>query len=171
MYKPYYENPNYLIFDDGRIYSKYRKKFLKIFISEDGYCKVHLRINGKPKQYRVHRLVAITFIPNPDNLETVNHKDENKQNNDISNLEWMSKQDNINYGTARLKQRKSITGERNGRAFSILQYDKNNNLLAQYPSGADAAKSLNKYPQGIKNINACITGRLKTAYGFIWKKA
>lgn len=64
-----------------------------------GYVQVILRKNGKNKKHRLHRLVAQTFIPNPDNLPEVNHKDENKVNNKVENLEWCDKNYNTHYGT------------------------------------------------------------------------
>ncbi len=64
-----------------------------------GYLSVILYKNGKMKKFYVHRLVASAFLPNPQNLPQVNHKDENKTNNSIENLEWCSCKDNINFGT------------------------------------------------------------------------
>ena len=66
---------------------------------KDGYLCVGLNKNGKRKTFKVHRLVAITFIPNIDNLPEVNHKDENKSNNCVDNLEWCTHDYNSNYGT------------------------------------------------------------------------
>ena len=90
---------NYFILSTGEVWSKYKKEFLKPYFNSDGYHLVDLRNGECRKQARVHRLVALAFIPNPDNLPTVNHKDECHTNNDISNLEWMSIRDNIRYGT------------------------------------------------------------------------
>lgn len=66
---------------------------------KDGYFTVALSIGGKIKRHKVHRLVAKAFIPNPNNFPEVNHKDENKINNNINNLEWCNKIYNCNYGT------------------------------------------------------------------------
>ena len=65
------------------------------------YPTVHLSINGKRKRVTIHRLVALAFIPNPDNLPQVNHKDENPRNNRADNLEWCTEKYNHNYGTYR----------------------------------------------------------------------
>ena len=72
-----------------------------------GYMSVILCLNGKIKKYLVHRLVAQAFIPNPDNLPEVNHKDENPENNSVTNLEWCDHSYNINYGTRKDKVRES----------------------------------------------------------------
>jgi hypothetical protein len=64
----------------------------------NGYPTVNLSKNGTVKTIRIHRLVALTFIPNPDNLPIINHKDENKQNNNVNNLEWCTYEYNNNYG-------------------------------------------------------------------------
>lgn len=94
--KPYPNDPFYLVYPDGRIWSTKRNIFLSAFISKQGYKRVSLTNH---KKYFVHRLVAETFIPNPDNLPQVNHKDENKLNNNVENLEWVDNKQNMNYGT------------------------------------------------------------------------
>lgn len=84
MFKNFY---NYIVFDDGRVYSKHSNKFLKQSIV-CGYAQYTLYIDGCAKRYKAHRLVALCFISNPENLPQVNHKDGNKLNNNIGNLEW-----------------------------------------------------------------------------------
>lgn len=74
------------------------EKFLSLRCNKKGYLQVGLSKNGIRKQFTVHRLVAQTFIPNPNNLPQVNHKDENKTNNCIENLEWCTAEYNCNYG-------------------------------------------------------------------------
>lgn len=86
--------------NNGRRYTKrIKSSILKLINHSAGYKQVALTKNGKTKLYFVHRLVAKAFIPNPDKLECVNHKDENKANNRVSNLEWCTYKYNNTYGT------------------------------------------------------------------------
>ena len=87
-------NDNYLIFEDGRVFSKKRNKFLKPGVNSCGYYVVVLCNNGIQKTIRIHRLIALHFIPNPDNKEMVDHIDRNKTNNHISNLRWATLSEN-----------------------------------------------------------------------------
>lgn len=84
-----------------------RQVILKPRLNKKGYCRVGLHSKGESKDFFIHRLVAESFIPNPNNLSDVNHKDENKQNNCVNNLEWLSHRDNMNYGT--IKERIAAT--------------------------------------------------------------
>lgn len=85
---------NYGIEESGRIYNLKTKRELKGSVFNSGYRFVNLVISGKRKNYLVHRLVAKTFIPNTEGLPVVNHKDGNKQNNQVSNLEWTTYSEN-----------------------------------------------------------------------------
>lgn len=90
----------YQVSNLGRVWSIKRQNYLTPHIHTKGYLQVTMMAkNGKMKQEYVHRLVALAFIPNPDKLPQVNHKDENKQNNHVDNLEWCTCKENINYGT------------------------------------------------------------------------
>lgn len=88
---------DYIIYENGSVYSIKTKKFLSPRQSEndDNYLTIVLYVNGKAYQRYIHRLVAEAFIPNPDNKPEVNHKDGDKTNPDISNLEWVTKSENI----------------------------------------------------------------------------
>lgn len=98
----------YYITKDGRVYSSIQNKWLKPIINNNGYPTVNLQ--GQKKL--IHRLIAESFIPNPDNLPVVNHKDENKLNFSIDNLEWCTYKYNNNYGTAIERTRKTKASQR-----------------------------------------------------------
>ena len=85
----------YAVTSCGKVYSYKSKKFLKPWINKDGYLVVKLRKDGERKNFLVHRLVAETYVPNPDNLETVDHIDGNKNHNYVRNLQWLTRGDNI----------------------------------------------------------------------------
>lgn len=85
---------DYYISKDGRVYSFKSKTILKGWIYRDGYRRYDLKINGKKFKKAAHRLVAKAFLPNPENKEYVNHKDLDKLNNSLSNLEWVTPSEN-----------------------------------------------------------------------------
>ena len=106
---------DYLITEEGDVYSrKFRKlKKRKQQTDDDGYKNLNLHNNGKVKNYRVNRLVAETYLPNPDNLPEVNHKDEVKTNNNVANLEWCTTAYNNRYSKAKTWIVENVrTGER-----------------------------------------------------------
>lgn len=136
------------------------KEKLKDFCFVNKYYSVVLCKNGKRKMFRVHRLVAQAFLPNPNNFEQVNHKDENKLNNCVENLEWCSAKYNQNYGTRKEKRIHSKVKE-------IQKIDKNSKkILETYFSLSEASRQNNI---SYKAISRCATGKSKTSGGFIWK--
>lgn len=99
-----------LIYNNGNhTYNKVKGKELKILRSGN-YYYVHLYKDKMCKNYYIHRLVAMAFIPNPNNYDYINHKDENPSNNNIDNLEWCTASYNCNYGNHNQKMRASKTG-------------------------------------------------------------
>ena len=102
----------YKISNKGRVYNIKLKRFMGH--ESNKYMCVELGKDGKYKNYKVHRLVAQAFIPNPDNLPFINHKDENKLNNCVENLEWCTREYNVNYGTA-IQRMKATKKRRVGR--------------------------------------------------------
>ena len=89
----------------GESYWLRKGKMLSPAKDKNGYLKVNLSCNGKNNIIRVHRLIAQSFLPNPDNLPEVNHKDEDKTNNNVDNLEWCDRSYNISYGTRTERQK------------------------------------------------------------------
>ena len=101
--KPHPTQTDYLITEEGDVYSrKFGKlKKRKQQTNNDGYKTINLWNNGKKNTHSIQRLVAETYIPNPDNLPEVNHKDEDKTNNNVTNLEWCSRQYNAQHSLAK----------------------------------------------------------------------
>lgn len=129
-------NPNYLIDEYGNIYSKRFKKLLNPKHNHDGYLRIQIWKNNKCEFVSVHRLVAETFIENPLNKPFVNHKDGNKQNNHVSNLEWCTQKENIKHAWSNGLS----THENHSKYGKVGQYDKNNKLIAIYDCPSDAAE-------------------------------
>lgn len=149
----------YSISNIGRLRNDKTNRLLKPWIDKDGYLVYDLTKNKVKKHYRAHRLVAQTFIPNPNNYPLVNHKDEDKTNNKVSNLEWCTLEYNLNYGTR--TERSALKHSK-----SISKYNLNGNFIATYKSLTEAAK-LNNLLKG--HISSVALGKQKTAGGFIWK--
>lgn len=87
----------YDITTEGQVWSEYKGMWMKPSVTEKGYLTVELRKCGMRYKARIHRLVAEAFIPNPDNLPEINHKDGNKQNNSVENLEWCTRSANMKH--------------------------------------------------------------------------
>lgn len=139
-------------------------KILKQTERPKGYLCVNLSSKGKSRCIEVQRLVAKAFIPNPDKLPCVNHKDENKKNNDAENLEWCTYQYNNLYGN---RNAKASLSRINGKlAFKVYQYTLDNEFIAEYPSLAEV-KRMHGYDAS--KISLCARGKRKTAYGYVWK--
>ena len=92
-------------------HGNYREKILNYSPKKDGYIQVSLCKKGKSKDFKLHRLVAEAFIPNSNNLSCINHKDEDKTNNCVSNLEWCNYSYNTNYGTRNRRVSEKLKGK------------------------------------------------------------
>lgn len=165
-----YEISNY-----GRIKS-YRKKnktiFLKQATNSNGYQFVDLYRNTGHKLFRIHRLVAEYFIPNPENKSEVNHIDGNKRNNCVENLEWCTRSENTIHSFRILGQKPNKTalgktGFDSNFGKPVCQIDmKTNAVLNIFGSITDAARQTNGR-QG--DISRCVNGIRKSANGYYWK--
>lgn len=158
----------YSVSDSGDVRNNETGLLLKPFIRPTGYVffGISMRRKGYGKITRAaHRLVAEAFIPNPNNYPLVNHKDENRVNNHVSNLEWCTNSYNITYGNAT----RNKVAHRYGKDIKqkiIEQYDRNGNLVATYETNRAAAKAVH-CSEG--NISACCLGYRPTAGNYIWK--
>lgn len=141
-------------------HGKIREKpvILKPIKHYKGYLRVYLWKNNKQKTYLIHRLVAEAFIPNPSKYLEVNHKDENKKNNKVDNLEWCTRKYNMHYNGLNMK--------RNSK--KIIQYDRKGNFIKEWECIMEVQRQL-----GINNSNICQCckniGKYKTAGGYIWR--
>lgn len=151
------------------------ERILKAETTKKGYLQVALCKNGKMKAMKVHRLVATAFIPNPNGYKEVNHKDEDKTNNRVENLEWVTASYNINYGTRneRFAKANKENGlyERQAKAFSkaVQQIDKESGeVIAEFPSVNEVQRQLG-FDKGY--ISACCLGKHKLAYDYLWRYA
>ena len=154
-----YEN-EYLVSDTGRIIRRWKSgnKELKPIENKDGYYVVCLCKNNKKRLVRVHRIVAEAFLPNHEEWESIiNHKDEDKRNNDVRNLEWCTVKYNTNYNGMTFRRakskRKPIRAIKGG-------------IKMSFPSVSIAASSL-----GLKraSISNCLCGNRKTLHGYVFE--
>jgi len=102
--------PDYLIYEDGKVFSKYTNKFLKPRINIYGYEVIELYKNGKRKYFSIHRLLGIHYIPNPNNLPEVDHKNQERNDNRIENLRWATHSQNQRNCKIRKNNKTGFTG-------------------------------------------------------------
>ena len=153
---------DYQVSSFGRVKSlkNGKEKILSPGTTRDNYKIVILSKNNKIKKtFRVHRLVAMSFLPNPNNYPQVNHKDENPSNNNVENLEWCTSKYNINYGTRTKRMSES-------RSKKVDQFNLEGNFIRTWISMCQVEREL-----GISHghISNCCKGKRKSAGKFKWK--
>ena len=151
---------HYQVSNLGRVKSlKYGKEHILKLERRSGYLRVGLLKNRNRKMFMVHRLVGQAFLSNPHNLPQINHKDEDKTNNRVENLEWCDRKYNMNYGTRTQRVTEKVSK-------TVLQYTKTGEFVKEWKSIHDIERILG-YSKG--NISSCCNGKLKWIYGFVWK--
>lgn len=169
-------NESYQISNLGRVKSVQRvatngrpvnERILKTRINKRGYEYVCIQIAEKRKTIKIHREVAKAFIGNPHCYKEVNHKDENKLNNRVDNLEWCDRKYNANYGTAIVRAAKARS---ENHVLAINQYDTNGNFIKSWRSPIQVERENGKKMRAT-NIISCCRGKYKTSYGYVWKYA
>lgn len=144
--------PSYYISNFGNI--KHDNNFLKKCIHSNGYEQVNIRIGNKYVTKLIHRLVAVAFIPNPENKKYVDHIDGNKLNNKIENLRWCTANENMNFGNFIKKKRE----------YKVKRIDAKGNVEI-FNDVSDIC--VNKWEKYV--ILQCCNGKRKTAYGYKWE--
>ena len=152
---------NYEISDQGEVRNKTTKYILKGRLSKSGYLQVSIKKDetGKFINQYIHRLVASHFLNNEENKREVNHKDGNKINNTLENLEWITSSENQKH-----RHNIGITKTSNRH---IGMFDLDGNLIQEFNSIVEAFTILKKTSR--VNIDNALQGKQKTAYGYIWK--
>lgn len=165
--------PNYYVTDNGDIYSrnyKHTGRIKKLSLVDDGhgYTQVFLCSQGKVRTKKVHRLVAETFIPNPNNKPQVNHKNGIRNDNRVENLEWVTNSENNKHSYDVLHRKKALLGKFGAKhqRSKLLQQIQDGVVIAEHYGTCEAERKT-----GIKfgNIAACCRGERKTAGGYQWK--
>lgn len=151
------EYNHYEVNQFGEIRHRIRKKILKPRIN-NGYQYVNFKINEKNINFSVHRIVANAFIPNPNGYTEVNHKDYNRSNNCVDNLEWVSSSQNKYHAFLKEENKKS-------RGKAVNQYTKEGMLIKTFDTITEAAQALGCCVAAISN---CCLRRTKTSQGFLW---
>ena len=170
MWKVIPVDNNYEASNDGQIREIKTHKLVSQWLDKDGYLLATL----SNKLYRVHRLIAITFISNPNNLPVVNHKNFKKDDNHIANLEWVSYSENSKHSFTGNHRQESINSWKEqvqplaaeASKTKVAQYDLQDNLLNIYNSQREASE---KTGTCRSSITQCVRGKRKTAGGFKWK--
>lgn len=146
----------------------YLKRCLMKVKQNETYPSVALYINGKRKVFYIHRLVAMMFIPNPENKPCVDHIDCNIYNNNVTNLRWVTQRENVHNPLTRIHAKENFVplfNELNGRSTPIVRISLcDNENTKTYPSQCEAKRE--GYSQGA--ISACCRGKLKSYKGYKW---
>ena len=151
---------NYEVSNLGRVRNIESGRTLKPFLQPNGYLGLCLYENNKRKYLLLHRIIATAFIDNPEGKPQVNHIDENKLNNDLSNLEWCTERENSIHGTRTKRVAEKLSQK-------VIQLDLNDNVLSEFESMHQAERETGV---ALSSISSCCNGKRKSAGGFKWKR-
>lgn len=160
----------YAITEDGKLWSHRKKKFFSLHLKSNGYMsRALVDADGNIKQPNIHRLVALTYIPNPKNKSEVNHINGIKHDNRKENLEWVTPSENQAHSWTVLGNKnpgKGRFGKFNPLSLPVIQYTKEGEFVAEYSSRKEAGDAT-----GINVACICraVTGTIKSSGGFIWR--
>ena len=176
---------NYFIDEEGNVWSdmpwRYKKglRKMKPWLNHRwGYYYVSLKTEKGKKHFKLHRLIAEAFIPNPDNKPCVDHINGITTDNRIENLRWCTQQENMNNPIAKKRRAETMKGKRaseetrlkmrrsSSKKKSVIQYTKDYVFVAEYESAKEAERQTGIWQS---NISLCCKGKVKSAGGFIWR--
>lgn len=160
-YEGLYQISNY-----GEIKSSYTNKILKPNHENTGYLTVALYKSSKVRRCKIHRIVAETFIANEHKKPVVNHKNGDKTDNRVQNLEWATHKENMQHAFA-TGLKVGVNHPNNKKSIPVAQYDKNMNFVKLYPSINEAGRNGFR----TEEICKCCKGKKKTTGGYIWRYA
>ena len=155
------EASNYEVSTNGQVRNRTTKKILKGRLSKNGYLQVSIKIDATQKfcNRYIHRLVALHFIQNPNNKREVNHIDGNKENNTLSNLEWVTSSEN--------QKHRHLIGNKKTSNRHIGMFNKKGEMVKDFNSTLEAVAYFHKTSR--VNIDNALQGKHYTAYGDVWK--
>ena len=173
-------NSNYAVSNYGRVKSLSRSKhqeyrnrttttktrILMLAKTRYGYLSCRPMVDGKLGNELVHRLVAEAFIPNPGNFPIINHKDEDKMNNVVSNLEWCTAKYNSNYGTCQKRRSTTLRKNIRNKLPIIKQYDLNGNLVGTFVGRKEIVDAGFDY----RAVRNCCCHHYYSACGYVWRE-
>jgi hypothetical protein len=196
IWKEIEDYPNYMVSNEGRVKNIKTNKLLKPRFNDRGYISVVLYNNGSNHTFRINRLVAMAFIPNPENKPEIDHIDTNPLNNMVENLRWVTHKENMNNPLTRFKL-KNNNGWRKGlekakikrwenhkkqppkdknkdikrpyQNISVLQFTKEGKFIKKWDS--ITAAQIGTQQKSCGNIQTCCNNKRKTAGGYIWMYA
>ena len=151
---------NYEVSNLGKVRNIKSGIVLKPWITKDGYLRHCLYKHNKRKNLLLHRIIATAFIDDPGKKPQINHIDENKLNNDLSNLEWCTERENIVHGTRTKRVAEKLSKK-------VIQLDLNDSVLNEFESMGQAERETG-VPSG--NISRCCNGERKSAGGYKWRR-
>ena len=165
----------YMVSSFGRVKSFYlgKEKLLKPKTDKDGYKQINLYKNKKPHTLKIHRLVAQAFIPNPDNKPQIDHINTNRADNRVDNLRWCTQKENCNNPITYTKlvgencYMYGMRGSKHRASKPVCMFTKKGVFIKEYDNAQEFARAHNLYNGN--NITSCCRGKLKSAYGYIWK--
>ena len=143
----------------------YLEKMIKLAVSRCGYVFHRFSVNGKLVNGYIHQLVAEAFLPNTESLPLINHKNEDKSDNRVDNLEWCTTKFNINYGTCQKRRSISVKQMRRRRVVDVDQYDKEGNFIKSFHTKGE----LDDAGFVVKTVLRCCRHTQETSHDFVWR--